>query len=72
MSLPLPDFVDERFLQHRRRASSNAGIACAVLALLLAFWRFYHDHVVSRDLIAVFATFLIVKYVLFFWYRRTD
>ena len=72
MSLPLPGFVDERFLQHRRRASSNAGIACAVLALLIFAFRFYHDHVVSIDLITVFATFLTVKYTLFFWYRRTD
>jgi hypothetical protein len=72
MSLPLPEFVDERFLQHRRRASSNAGIACAVVALLLFAFRFYHDHVVSRDLVAVFASFLIIKYILFFWYRRTD
>ena len=72
MSFPLPGFVDERFLQHRRRASSNAGIVCAVLALLLFAYRLYHDHVVSVDLLAVFGTFLIVKYALFFWYRRTD
>jgi hypothetical protein len=52
MSLPLPEFVDERFLNHRLRASSTAGITCAVLAIV--------------------ATFLVVKYVLFFWYRRTD
>jgi hypothetical protein len=72
MSLPLPDFVDERFLDHRRRASSAAGITCAVLAILLAFYRWLQDHVVSRDLLALVATFLIVKYALFFWYRRTD
>jgi hypothetical protein len=72
MSLPLPDFVDERFLDHRRRASSAAGITCAVLAILLAFYRWFQDHVVSRDLLALVATFLIVKYALFFWYRRTD
>jgi hypothetical protein len=72
MNLPLPDFVDERFLDHRRRASSAAGIACAVLALLLAFYRWYHDHVISADLLAIVGTFLVVKYALFFWYRRTD
>ncbi|HJQ19591.1 MAG TPA: hypothetical protein VJ867_04515 [Gemmatimonadaceae bacterium] len=68
----LPAFVDERFLQHRLRASSTAGIACAVLALVLAYYRYFHNHIVSRDLIAVASTFLIVKYVLFFWYRRTS
>jgi hypothetical protein len=72
MSLPLPGFVDERFLIHRRRATSNAGITCAVLALLLFAFRFYHDHVVSWDLLTVGAVFVAVKYVLFFWYRRTD
>jgi hypothetical protein len=72
MSLPLPEFVDERFLNHRRRATSNAGVTCAVLAIGLAFFRWFHDHVVSSDLLVVVATFLVVKYVLFFWYRRTD
>ena len=72
MSLPLPEFVDERFLDHRRRATSAAGIACAILAILLAFFRWYRDHVVSWDLLAVIATFIVVKYALFFWYRRTS
>jgi hypothetical protein len=72
MSLPLPAFVDERFLRHRLRATSAAGITCAVLALLLFLYRLYHDHVLSRDLLAVGATFVVVKYALFFWYRRTD
>ena len=72
MSLPLPDFVDERFLDHRRRATSVAGVTCAVLAIGLAFFRWYHDRIVSWDLLAVVATFIVVKYTLFFWYRRTD
>src|SRR5690349_10155556 len=52
MSLPLPEFVDERFLDHRRRATSVAGITCAVLAIGLAAFRWYHDRVVSIDLLA--------------------
>jgi hypothetical protein len=71
VSLPLPQSVDERFLDHRRRAASAAGMACAALAIGLAFFRWYHDRVVSRDLLAVAATFIVVKYALFFWYRRT-
>ena len=47
-------------------------MTCVVLALGLAFYRWFADHVVSRDLIAVVATFIVVKYALFFWYRRTD
>jgi hypothetical protein len=72
MSLPLPEFVDERFLDHRRRAASAAGMTCAVLAIGLAFFRWYRDRVVSFDLIAIATTFIVVKYALFFWYRRTD
>ena len=72
MRLPQPEFVDERFLDHRRRATSNAGIACAVLAILLAFYRWYHDRVLSVDLLAVAGTFIVIKYALFFWYRRTS
>ena len=71
MSSWLPEFVDERFLNHRRRAAGAAGMACTVLATGLAFVRWYQDRVVSRDLIAVAATFIVVKYALFFWYRRT-
>jgi hypothetical protein len=72
MSVPLPAFVDERFLKHRLRATGNAGILSAVLALLLFMYRYYHDHVFSRDLLAVGVAFVIVKYTLLFWYRRTD
>jgi len=69
--MKLPDFVDERFLHHRLRSSSNAGIAAAVVALGLAYYRFFRNHVISKDLIAVVVVFLVVKYTLFFWYRRT-
>jgi hypothetical protein len=72
MSLPLPAFVDERFLRHRLRSTSNAGITSAVLALVMFMYRYYHDHVFSRDLLAVGLTFVVVKYALFIWYRRTD
>ena len=70
MNSPLPGFVDERFLDHRRRASSVAGMACVAVATGLAFFRWYQDRVVSRDLIVVIGTFLVLKYVMFFWYRR--
>lgn len=72
MSLPLPAFVDERFLQHRRRATSNAGIVSAALALLLFLYRLSHDHVFRADLLAVGLLFVVAKYSLLFWYRRTD
>lgn len=72
MSLPAPGFVDERFLKHRLRAAGHAGMVSAMCAIVLAFYRFLTDHVISHDLLAVALLFIVVKYVLFFWYRRTD
>lgn len=72
MSPRLPDFVDERFLRHRLRATSNAGVLSASAAILLAFYRYFDARVISRDLLAIALLFIVVKYLLFFWYRRTD
>lgn len=64
--------VDERFWSHRRRSTSAAGIACAGLALLLFLYRYYINHVVSWDLLAVGLTFLGAKVALMTWYYLTD
>ena len=68
----LGKFVDERFLEHRRRSTSVAGIAAAVLALVLFEYRLLHDHVWAWDLMAVALTFLVLKLGLFTWYRFND
>jgi hypothetical protein len=62
-------FVDERFLEHRRRSSSIAGIATAALAVGLFEYRFFHDHIWSWDLLAVALGFVVLKMSLFAWYR---
>lgn len=73
MKLPfLGITVDERFLTHRLRSTSTAGIASAILAGLLFTWRFYVDHVWSWDLFAVAGTFLLLKFSLLAYYRLTD
>jgi hypothetical protein len=68
----LGKLVDERFLEHRRRASSVAGYAALLVAGALWEYRFFVDHVWSWDLLAVIATFGVVKFSLFFWYRFHD
>jgi hypothetical protein len=68
----LNKFVDERFLEHRRRASSIAGITAAVLAVVLFEYRFFWDHVWSWDLFALVITFLVIKMSLFTWFRFRD
>lgn len=73
MKLPLlGSAIDERFLTHRLRSTSTAGILTAVLALLLFAWRHYVDHTWSWDLLAVALTFLVLKWTLMAWYRFTD
>ena len=64
--------IDERFFAHRRRSTSIAGVAGAELALVLFFYRHYVDHVWNWDLLAVGATFVVVKLALMTWYYLTD
>ena len=66
----LGQFVDERFLDHRRRASSFAGIVAAIVALVLLEYRYFRYGIWDWDLYAVVIVFLLLKYTLFFWYRR--
>ena len=65
----LGKFVDERFLDHRRRSSSMAGIAAACLAVVLFEYRFFFDHIWSWDLLAIALTFVVLKMSLFTWFR---
>ncbi|MGA3370423.1 MAG: hypothetical protein ABSC48_01550 [Terracidiphilus sp.] len=65
-------FVDERFLEHRRRASSIAGFATLLAAAALFEYRYFVDHVFSWDLLAVIVVFAVVKISLFIWYWIHD
>lgn len=53
--------IDERFLTHRLRSTSAAGIAGGVVSTLLWAYRFYFSHVWSWDLLAVSLTIVGVK-----------
>ncbi len=64
--------VDERFLEHRRRSTSYAGIIGGVLAILLFMYRFYVNRIWSWDLLAVGLTFVGVKMAFMTWYYLTD
>lgn len=65
-------FVDERFLEHRRRSSSLAAILGALLAVALFEYRLFHDHVVSWDLFAVVLLMVVVKLAMMLWYGFND
>ena len=68
----LQRFVDERFLTHRLRSSSTAGIATAALALVVFEYRLLMQDIWSWDLLAVGATFVVIKVALMLWYTATD
>ena len=68
----LQRFVDERFLTHRLRSSSTAGIATAALALVVFEYRLLMQAIWSWDLLAAGATFVVIKLALMLWYTATD
>ena len=68
----LPKAIDERFLDHRRRASSVGGIVGGVLATLLWAYHWYFDHRFSWDLFAVALAIVGVKMALMAWYTLRD
>ena len=71
MSL-LERLFDERFLEHRKRSTSLAGIASAMVAIALFAYRYYVDHRWSGDLLAVVLTSVVVKLALMTWYSLKD
>jgi hypothetical protein len=64
--------IDERFLTHRLRSTSVAGMAGAALAGGLWFYRLLVDDRIDWDLFAVLATIALVKVGLMIWYHFTD
>ena len=68
----LGKMVDERFLEHRRRSTSVAGMVGAVVAIGLFEYRFLVDHVWSWDLLSVGNAMVTVKLLLMTWYFVTN
>jgi hypothetical protein len=64
--------IDERFLTHRLRSTSFAGIIGGITASLLFTYRFCIDHVWNWDLFAVAITIVGVKLAMMAWYALTD
>lgn len=64
--------IDERFLEHRRRSTSIASLAGALVAYGLFVYRLLADHVISWDLFAVIAAIALIKVGMMLWYQLTD
>jgi hypothetical protein len=73
MNIPgLGRVIDERFLTHRLRSTSIAGVIGGALATCLFAYRYYINHILSWDLLAVSVTIVVVKLAVLVWYRLTD
>jgi hypothetical protein len=68
----LSRLFDERFLTHRLRSTSIAGMATAAGAILLFEYRYFVNHVANWDLAAVGVTFVVIKMSLMAWYAFRD
>jgi hypothetical protein len=73
MKIPiLGKAIDERFLNHRLRSTSIAGVIGGAVAMGLFAYRYYHNNFWSWDLLAVGGTILVVKLAVLTWYLITD
>jgi len=64
--------VDERFLEHRRRSTSLAGLVAILVAAAIFYYRLIFQHLISWDLVTVITTMATVKVSLMLWYRFKD
>lgn len=64
--------LDERFMMHRLKSTSLAGVMGGIVAVGLWTYYYYAEHVWSWDLFAVALTMVGVKLAAMAWYRFTD
>jgi len=73
MIIPIPfDKPDERFLMHRLKSTSLAGVIGALTAIGLFAYNYYGKGVWRWDLFAIAATVAVVKVAAMVWYRLRD
>ncbi len=68
----LGKLVDERFLDHRRRAQRMGGLIGFLVADVLFGYRYFVNHIWSWDLLAVVLMVAVVYIVLIAWYLITE
>lgn len=68
----LPRAIDERFLRHRLKSTSMAGMVATAVALVLFAYHAWFDHVFRWELLAIGVVNVIVKFSLMAWYHYTD
>lgn len=61
--------VDERFLEHRRRSTSMAGMVCLIMTGVLIEYHYFADHFFSWELMSLILIYAVVKFSMMAWYR---
>jgi hypothetical protein len=64
--------MDERYLMHRLRSTSLAGIVGSVAIGSLILYQFYVKDIFRWDLFAILMLIALVKIGAMIYYRRTD
>lgn len=64
--------LDERYFQHRYKATSHAGVVMAVLMGGVFLYSQLHDQIFRWDLVAIMVAGAITKLIAMVYYRRTD
>jgi hypothetical protein len=64
--------VDERFLDHRRRSSTFAMMAGALLSGGFLEYHLLRQHRIDWDLLSILLAMVVVKFAAMAWFRFTD
>jgi hypothetical protein len=64
--------IDERFLMHRLRSTSIAGMAGVVVTGGMFFYHLVAERVIRWELFAIVATMAVVKVAVMLWFRFND
>jgi hypothetical protein len=64
--------IDERFLRHRLKSTSVAGITATAAALLMFLYHVWFDHRWSWELLSIGLINVAVKLSLMTWYHFND
>jgi hypothetical protein len=64
--------IDERFLLHRYKSTSHAGIAGAVLMGAWIAYEALRKDVIRWDFVFIMVVMIVVKWGFMLWYRTHD
>ena len=63
---------DERFILHRYKSTSFAGLACVLMVAGVWAWDFYRNGEFRKDLFAIILLTALIKVGVMTWYRVRD